>query len=138
MAWKTGFPSTWAIVRRILADWQWYNSIDLSQGYFYVPVCDVLRNLFAFECQGKRYKYNCLPRGWASSASAFHSRMCNILVKTRAIVYVDDILVGGKDPAEHDRNLGDVLARMQEAGMHINKSKVQLSKPHVLFLGYDI
>lgn len=98
----------------------------------------MLRNLFAFKCQGKRYKYNCLPQGWASAPSAFHSRICNILTKTKAIVYVDDLLVGGRSQEDHDKNLGEVLARLQEARMHVNRDKIQLSKNHFLFLGYDI
>lgn len=64
--------------------------------------------------------------------------MCNILVDTKAVVYVDDPLMGGKNEAEHDANLGEVLSKLEQVGMHINKDKMQLGKNHVLFWRYDI
>lgn len=94
--------------------------------------------MFYFESQDKRYKYNSLPQRWASSASAFHFRMCNILVDTKAVVYVDDVLVKGKYKKDHDANLGEVPKRVHHVGMHIGKKKTQLGTKHVLFLGYDV
>lgn len=31
-----------------------------------------------------------------------------------------------------------VLGKLHEAGMHVNREKMQLGKEHVLFLGFDI
>lgn len=87
-------------------------------------MCEELKNLFAFECQGKKFKHNCLPQGWASFASAFHFRMCNILAHTKVVVYVDDLLVAGNNQEEYDHNLGKVLAKLHEASMHVNKEKM--------------
>lgn len=50
--------------------------------------------------------------------------MCNSLVNTHAIVYVDDIIVGGSTQEEHDSNLEKVLLRLAEMEMHINTEKV--------------
>lgn len=135
---ETGFPGTLATIRMIPSKWKIHTSINLSEGYFHIPMCGILSSLFAFECQSKKFKYKCLPHGWTSSASAFHSRMCNMLVNTQAVVYVDDLLVGGRTQAKHNRNFSDVLSRLNQAGMYVNREKMQLNKTHVLFLRYDV
>lgn len=64
--------------------------------------------------------------------------MCNVLVDTTAIVYVNDLIVRGRTQAEHNLNLGEVLGKLKRAGMHIKREKMQLSRKHVLFLGSDV
>lgn len=64
--------------------------------------------------------------------------MCNILVNIKAVVYVNDLLIEGKDQEKHNKNLGEILSMLHEVGVHLNKSKTQLNKKHVLFLGYNI
>lgn len=63
LTWKTNFLGTLATIRMVPTEWRVYTSIDLSQGYFHIPVCEMLSLLFAFECQEKRFKYRCLPQG---------------------------------------------------------------------------
>lgn len=79
-----------------------------------------------------RYKYKCLPRGWSQSASNFPSRMCNILVDTKAIVYFDSI--GGAAQEEHDFLLEELFRRLAQTGMHINPDKVYLGRKQVMYL----
>lgn len=99
--WKTWLLGTLGTILKVQADWRIYTSIDLSQGCFHIFVCDMLKGLFDFESNYIRCKYNCLPQGWPFSASAFHSRMRNILKYTTKVVYVDDFLMGGKKKKEH-------------------------------------
>ena len=46
-------------------------------------------------------------------------------------VYLDDILISGKSPQEHLRNLEEVLSRLEEAGLRLKKEKCS-------FLGHKI
>ena len=39
-------------------------------------------------------------------------------------VYMDDILVTGKTQGEHDRNLEEVLSRLEKAGIRLELKKV--------------
>lgn len=136
--WKTNFPGTLATVRKIHADWSLFTTSDLAQGYFHIPFCGVLQKLFTFEAASQRFRYNCLPQGWSHSDATFHSRLCNALIDTHVVVYVDDIFVGGRTKEEHHRNLGQVFKRLAEMGMHVNMSKVQLGKSKVIYLVYDV
>lgn len=52
--------------------------------------------------------------------------MHKLLVDTCAIVHVDDLLVRGKDQAEHNANVLQILKRLGEMGMHINQEKVKV------------
>jgi hypothetical protein len=52
------------------------------------------------------------------------------------IVYVDDILIGGRTREEHDRTLRELLARLQEVGLHVKESKCAILVPKVTFLGH--
>ena len=53
-------------------------------------------------------------------------------------VYIDDILVTGKNDEEHLRNLGEVLRRLEEAGMELKREKCLFLLPAVKYLGHVI
>ena len=52
--------------------------------------------------------------------------------------YLDDIVVYGKDTAEHDVNLKSVLHRLNEAGLKMNTQKCTFNQPSLPFLGLVI
>ena len=51
---------------------------------------------------------------------------------------MDDILVFGKDEAEHDQRLDAVLKRIEEAGATLNPQKCEFRKDKLTFLGHII
>ena len=51
---------------------------------------------------------------------------------------MDDILVIGKDQAEHNQRLEAVLRRIEEAGVTLNQQKCEFSKDKLTFLGHVI
>ena len=51
---------------------------------------------------------------------------------------MDDILVYGKDQAEHDSRLRATLERLQKAGMTLNKDKCKMNKTSTRFLGHIV
>ena len=52
--------------------------------------------------------------------------------------HIDDLLVWGKDQAEHDNRLHAVLQRLERAGITLNVDKSKLSKTEVAILGHII
>lgn len=65
-----------------------------------------------------------MPRGWSSSPIDFHSRMVQEHEGIKAIVYVDDLFVGGQTIEEHDCHLREVFKRLKLMGMHVKSSKL--------------
>ena len=53
-------------------------------------------------------------------------------------VYLDDVLISGKSPQEHLRNLEEVLSRLEEAGLRLQKEKCAFLLPEVEYLGHKI
>lgn len=51
---------------------------------------------------------------------------------------MDDILVYGKDKAEHDEQLKKTLKTVEEAGITLNKEKCEFAKQRVKCLGHII
>ena len=82
-----------------------------------------------------------LPFGIASAPSLFQRIMENILSDIdlpKVSVYLDDILVTGKDSAEHLYNLHLVLQRLESAGLTLKKSKCTFEVSSVEYLGHII
>ncbi|XP_055615106.1 uncharacterized protein K02A2.6-like [Toxorhynchites rutilus septentrionalis] len=50
--------------------------------------------------------------------------------------YLDDVIVGGKNAEEHQRNLHTVLQRIQEYGFTIRPEKCSFAKPQIRYLGF--
>ena len=55
-----------------------------------------------------------------------------------SISQIHDVLIFGKDQAEHDRRLHAALTRIQESGLTLNESKCQISVSRISFLGHVI
>ena len=51
---------------------------------------------------------------------------------------MDDILIFGRDTAEHNSRVTAVLKRIEAAGVTLNPEKCELAKPQVTFLGHVI
>ena len=54
------------------------------------------------------------------------------------LVRVDDIFISGKDNNEHLKNLATVLEIIENAGLHLKKSKCKFLANKVTYLGYCI
>lgn len=54
------------------------------------------------------------------------------------VVYLDDIMVWGRNPEEHDRRLKALLCRLQDYGILLNKEKCVFDVPQLEFLGHEL
>ena len=68
------------------------------------------------------YEYVHLPFGIHSAVSTMETLLAGL---EGCIVYVDDILITGRNDEEHKTNLEQVLQRLQQAGIRLNPEKAQ-------------
>ena len=54
------------------------------------------------------------------------------------VVYIDDLLITGRDEVVHLKVLRQVLERLRKFGLWLKRSKCKLMQPSVEFLGYRI
>ena len=54
------------------------------------------------------------------------------------MVYLDDILVAGKDEEQHIKQLDVVLQRLQNAGLRLKDSKCEFLVASVTYLGIEL
>lgn len=95
----------------------------------------------AFEFNGQIYEWNSMIMGFKNSLQIFQRVMSQILgfMKGKGVeVYMDDIIVHAKGIIEHNRLLEEVLKRLKNNNMRINKGKIQLGKKEVKLLGVKV
>ena len=86
-----------------------------------------------------RYCFNKLPFGITSAPEFFQKQMSTILVGLEGVLYLmDEILVFGKDRAEHDKRLHNVMNWIQQAGVTINTDKCEFWRDELTFLGHVV
>ena len=67
---------------------------------------------------------NRLPFGLNSSTEILQRRLTEMLEGIPGVIIdVDDILIHAKSLEEHDRRLDQVLSRIRESGLKLNKKK---------------
>ena len=80
-----------------------------------------------------------LPFGVASVLAIFQREIDKILQGVKGVsCYLADLLILGKEEADHHQNLKVVLAQLQEAGMKLHPSKCEFLKSLVEYLGQQI
>jgi RNase H-like domain found in reverse transcriptase/Reverse transcriptase (RNA-dependent DNA polymerase) len=82
-----------------------------------------------------------LPMGLKISPSAF-SRMMTIALAglnyEKCFVYLDDVIVFGRNLNQHNKNLMSVLERLRRVNLRLNPQKCQFLRKSVLYLGHKI
>ncbi|XP_048247554.1 uncharacterized protein K02A2.6-like [Haliotis rufescens] len=116
-----------------------FTKLDMSNAYQQIVLDDDSKKLTTINTHKGLYEYQRLPFG-VSAAPAIFQRTIECLLSDlpHVCVYLDDILVTGVDDAEHNKNLNEVLDRLQKAGLRLNASKCHVKKDSVTYLGHRI
>ena len=116
-----------------------FSKLDANSGFWQIPLSPESRPLTTFVTPFGRYHFNKLPFGISSAPELFQRRMNSILEGLEGVVcLIDNVLVVGKDEAEHDARLLRVLERLETVGATLNREKCAFKKSSVKFLGHLI
>ncbi|XP_055353848.1 uncharacterized protein K02A2.6-like [Paramacrobiotus metropolitanus] len=112
---------------------------NLREAYNQIPVDEDSSKLLVINTHKGLFKYNRLPFGVASAPSIFQQVMENILQDCEGVaIYLDDIIIIGRDEAECLRNLEALLARLEQYDLTVKKDKCEFMVDSVEYLGFII
>ena len=122
-----------------LSDGTVFSKLDANCGFWQIPLAPESIHLTAFLTPFERFVYKKLMFGLSSAPEVSCKAMSGILDGVDGVVvHMDDVLVMGRDKAEHDKRLEEVLQRIRAAGMTLNERKCAFAKDSVTFLGMTI
>ena len=120
-----------------------FSLLDAKDGFFQVKLAEGSRKLTTFWTPLGRYCWNRLPFGLSSSGEEYQRRLHMVLDGLEGVeVIADDILVYGvgesetEARADHDRKLLELMERIREKGVKINKEKMKLHLTEIKYMGH--
>lgn len=121
-----------------LQGFRYATAIDLSMGYYHIPLDEWSQRLCSTILPWGKYQYLRLPMGIKNSPDIFQSIMMDLLGDLEyARTYIDDILVTTSGTYEqHLAQVNEVLKRLDTAGFRVNVNKCSFAQPHLDYLGY--
>jgi cleavage and polyadenylation specificity factor subunit 1 len=123
-----------------LEGFQYATAIDLSMGYYHIPLDRYSQMLCTTILPWGKYRYKRLPMGIKNSPDIFQNIMADLLGDLEfARTYIDDILIISKgDFDDHLQKVDQVLERLENAGFRANVRKCSFAKDSLEYLGYQV
>ena len=122
-----------------LAGGKSFTKLDLSQAYQQICLDVESKPYVTINTHKGLFQYNRLPYG-VSSAPGIFQRMMDTLLQgmEHVVAYLDDILITGTSDEAHLTTLGEVLCRLENAGLQLQRNKCVFMAPEVTYLGHKI
>ena len=112
------------------------SKLDARHGYWSVSLDDESSLKTTFNSPFGRFCFTRLPFGLNLSQGVFQERMDNILEHcTGTMSIADDVGVFGKDEAEHDANLHNLMKTARRHGLVFNIDKCEIKRQSLKLFG---
>lgn len=116
-----------------------FSKLDLSHAYQQVLLDNESRAYVTINTHQGLYRYTRLPFGVASAPAVFQETMDKVLAGLQGVgCILDDLLITGKDDAEHLQNLEATLQRLQQFGIKLRREKCALMQPSVEYFAFKV
>jgi transposase InsO family protein len=115
--------------------------LDLRQGYHHLPLSADAQKKTAFTTPLGHFEYNVLPYGFKIAPNLFQNAMETILRRhlyVKCLVYIDDIIIFGKNFKTLLQNLRDIFQTLLDAGASLNLTKCEFLAEQTEYLGHLI
>ena len=120
---------------------KYFTTLDLQSGYWQVTLEENSKEITAFSTSKGHWEFNVMPFGLTNAPATFQRLMDYVLTGlhwSQCLVYLDDVIIFGRNFDEHLTRLRTVLARLNGAGLSLKPSKCQWAKTEVKYLGHII
>ncbi|CAM5084208.1 unnamed protein product, partial [Natator depressus] len=119
---------------------QFISTLDLTKGYWQVPLDESAKERSAFTTHLGLYEFNVLPFGLRNAPATFQRLVDGLLagLGEYAVAYLDDVAIFSDSWADHLEHLQKVLERIREAGLTVKAKKCQIGLNRVTYLGHQV
>ena len=119
----------------------WLSTLDMASGYWQMAMDEESQEKAAFTTHRGLFQPLVQPFGPKGGVAHF-SRVMNLLLGSmqwrELLIYLDDILVFGKDFKEHLHRLEMVFTTLIKANLKLKPTKCHLFQKSVVFLGHVV
>ena len=123
-----------------LATAKFITTLDLTKGYWQVPVHPASQEKTAFVTPFGKYHFTKMPFGLMGAPSTFQRLMNNLFgdANDHVSAYLDDIVIYSKTWEEHLTHLEEVLGKLEKEGLTLKAKKCQMGMKECLYLGHTV
>ncbi|GFX60862.1 retrovirus-related Pol polyprotein from transposon 17.6 [Trichonephila clavipes] len=124
-----------------LSGHKWFSTLDLKSGYWQVEIYPEDREKTAFTSGQGLWQFKVMPFGLCNAPATFERLMETVLkglTFEACLIYLDDVIIGGRTFEEHLQNIRKVLSKLSDANLKLNPSKCKFFQKEVNYLGHII
>lgn len=116
------------------------STLDLTKGYWQVPVAEDSKHKTAFVTDRGKFQFNFMPFGLMGAPATFQRLMNDLFSDVSSFVsaYIDDVVIHSASWEDHMIHLEEVFHRIHKAGLTVKARKCQLAMHECLFLGHMV
>jgi hypothetical protein len=118
-----------------------FTKLDLKDAYHRIRIREGHEWKTAFRTRYGHFEYLVMPFGLANAPATFQAYINTSLagmLDDFVVVYLDDILIYSRDPAQHQDHVRQVLSRLRKHKLYAKLSKCEFSVDRVEFLGFQV
>ncbi|XP_073699461.1 uncharacterized protein [Garra rufa] len=119
---------------------RYITTLDLTKGYWQVPLSSEARPKTAFSTPSGHWQYRTLPFGLHGAPATFQ-RLMDVVLRphqTYAAAYLDDVVIHSEAWEDHLERLRRVLSELRRAGLTANPRKCHLAYNEARYLGFTV
>ena len=115
-------------------------TLDLTKGYWQVPVAEADREKMAFVTPFGLFHFRRMPFVLRGVPATFQRMVDRLLdgLNDFSSAYINDIIIFSGTWEDHLQHLRQVLRRIQEAGLTLRRKKCQFGMSDCVYLGHLI
>jgi len=117
-----------------------FSKFDMKSGFWQIQIQEKDRYKTAFTVPFGQYEWNVMPFGLKNAPSEFQKIMNDIFnsYSNFTIVYIDDVLIFSQSIDQHFKHVNIFINIIQQNGLAVSKSKINLFQTKIRFLGHMI
>ena len=115
-------------------------TLDLTRGYWQVPMADTDRHKTAFSSPMGLFQFRVMPFGLCGAPATFQRLMDRVLsgFQGYSAAYLDDLVIYSDTWQEHLQHLRHILQRLKSNGLTAKPTKCQFGMAQCSYLGHRV